>query len=100
MVEHLTENQGVKSSILFVVIITRLAQQVEHCPFKSGVKGSSPLPRIFYLVSSIGRVTIFEIVCYRFDSYTKYYKNLRGGMVDTLDLKSSATACEFKSHRR
>jgi hypothetical protein len=43
MVEHSTENRGVKSSILFVVK-TRLAQLVERCPFKSEVAGSIPAP--------------------------------------------------------
>lgn len=44
MVEHLTENQGVESSILFIV--NRLAQLVEQRPFKSKVTSSILVPRI------------------------------------------------------
>lgn len=47
MVEHLTENQGVKSSILFVDK-ARLAQLVEQRTFNPVVIGSIPIPGIFY----------------------------------------------------
>lgn len=46
MVEHLTENQGVKSSILFVDK-ARLAQLVEQRTFNPVVIGSIPIPGIF-----------------------------------------------------
>jgi hypothetical protein len=70
MVEHLTENQGVKSSILFVDKAW-LAQLVEQRTFNPVVIGSIPIPGIFRLC---------------------------GGMVYTLDSKSSASAYGFKSH--
>lgn len=50
MVEHLTENQGVESSILFIVnkffinFYNWLAQLVEQRPFKSGVTSSILVP--------------------------------------------------------
>jgi hypothetical protein len=67
MVEHPTENRGVKSSILFVDKAW-LAQLVEQRTFNPCVIGSIPIPSI-YIINNI---------------------KLCGGMVYTLDSKSSA----------